>query len=575
MKNNSLLFNKKDVLVGFFIYLPKKMNDMKKMFLVGIIFIASMALTQAQTEGTAKGAKKPKLVVGIVVDQMRQEYLYKFEERYVEGGFKRLMQEGFVMKNGHYNYIPTYTGPGHASVYTGSTPATHGIIGNDWYVRELDRSIYCAEDSMVAAVGGTEKNGKISPRNMLTTTITDELRFASNKRSKTIGIAIKDRGAALPAGNLGDAYWYDAETGEFMTSGYYTEQLPGWVIDFNNRRLPGKYLSENWEPLMPLDTYKQSITDNNDFESPFTGRETTSFPYELSALMKNNGGFGLISSTPFGNSLTLDMAYAALEGEQLGKREETDFLAISFSSPDYIGHRFGPSSIEVEDNYLRLDRELAEFFEHLDQEFGEGEYLVFLTADHGVAEVVNYMKSENVPAGSLDTKSVLTQLKDFTNQQYGEGHWILNYSNDQIFLNRELMTKKGFDVEKIQREIAEFLLRFEGIKETYTASDMKRLEYNNGRKHLLQMGYNHKASGDVMVVMEPAWLTNSTRGTTHGSGYTYDTHVPIIFYGWNIKAGNSAKYATVTDIAPTLAMLLKTRLPNGATGEPILEVLGE
>ncbi|MEX2594064.1 MAG: alkaline phosphatase PafA [Anditalea sp.] len=546
---------------------------MKRIFVM--VFIASIAFAHAQNGSVNPGAKKPKLVVGIVVDQMRQEYLYKFEDRYVEGGFKRLMHEGFMMKNGHYNYIPTYTGSGHASVYTGTTPATHGIIGNDWYVRKLNKTIYCAGDSTVTAVGGTDKNGKISPRNLLTTTITDELRFASNKRSKAVGIAIKDRGAALPAGHLGDAYWFDSETGEFMTSSYYTQQLPEWVVGFNKRGLTKKYLSEKWETLLPIETYKQSITDNNDFESPFIGRETTSFPYDLPALMENNGGLGLISSTPYGNSLTLEMAYAALEGEQLGKRGETDFLAVSFSSPDYIGHRFGPSSIEVEDNYLRLDRELAKFLDHLDKEYGKGEYLVFLTADHGVADVVNYMKSEKVPAGSLDTRFVLTQLKGFTNQQFGEGNWILNYSNDQIFLNRDLMVHKDLDLEKAQREIAQFLLKFDGIKETYTSSDMKRFEYNFGRKNLLQMGYNHKASGDIMVIMEPAWLTNSTRGTTHGSGYKYDTHVPIIFYGWNIKAGNSAEYVTITDIAPTLAMLLKTRIPNGATGEPILEVLGE
>lgn len=548
---------------------------MNKTLLAGLVLILSLTVAQAQHNSRGQVESKPKLVVGLVVDQMRQEYFYKFEDRYVEGGFKRLMNEGFMMKNGHYNYIPTYTGPGHASVYTGATPATHGIIGNDWYVRELNKTIYCAGDSTVNAVGGSDSNGKISPRNMLTTTITDELRLASNKRSKVVGIAIKDRGAALPAGHLGDAYWFDSKTGEFMTSSYYTDELPQWVKDFNSKQLPKKYLSQSWETLYPIDTYRQSIEDDNDFEAPFAGRESPTFPYDLPALMDTNGGLGLISSTPYGNTLTLDMAYAALEAEQLGKRGETDFLAVSFSSPDYIGHRFGPTSIEVEDNYLRLDRELADFFEYLDKEYGQGEYLVFLTADHGVAEVVNYMKSENLPSGSLDTRFVLTQLKGFTNQHYGEGNWILSYTNEQIFLNRKLAAERGLDLERMQLEVADFLLRFDGIKETYIAQDMKRMEYNFGRKKLLQMGFNHKSSGDVMIIMEPAWLTNSTRGTTHGSGYKYDTHVPIVFYGWGIKAGQSANYATVTDIAPTLAMLLQTRIPNGTTGEPILEVLGE
>ena len=546
---------------------------MKRKFLLVVTFMLSMAYSVAQN--TTYQSKKPKLIVGIVVDQMRQEYFYKFEDRYVDGGFKRLMHEGFMMKNGHYNYVPTYTGPGHTSVYTGTTPATHGIIGNDWYIRKLGRTIYCASDSTVHAVGGSEKSGNISPRNMLTTTITDELRFASNKRSKVVGIALKDRGAALPAGHLGDAYWYDGYTGEFMTSTYYKEELPQWVADFNSKNLVKKYLSETWETLFPIETYKQSIADNNDFEAPFSGTETPTFPYDLSELMEKNGGLGLISSTPSGNTFTLDMAYAALEGEQLGKRGETDFLAISFSAPDYIGHRFGPTSIELEDNYLRLDRELAEFFDHLDETLGKGEYLVFLTADHGVADIVGYMESENVPAGSLDTKFVLNQLKDFLNQQYGDENWILSFTNNQIFLDRKLVAEKDLNLEKVQQEVAGFLLQFDGIKETYTATDMRRNEYNSGRKKLAQMGYNYKASGDVILTMEPAWLANASKGTTHGTSYKYDTHVPIVFYGWGIKPGHSARYATVTDIAPTLAVLLHTRFPNGTTGEPILEVLGE
>ncbi|RZS96023.1 alkaline phosphatase PafA [Cecembia calidifontis] len=537
---------------------------------ISIIFLLFISLPSIAQNPPAK---KPKLVVGIVVDQMRQEYFYKFEERYSDGGFKRLMKEGFMMKNAHYNYIPTYTGPGHASVYTGTTPATHGIIANNWYVRNLGRMIYCAEDSTVQAVGGSEENGKISPRNMYSTTISDELRFSSNKRSKVVGIAIKDRGASLPAGHMGDAYWFDSKTGEFMTSTYYYQELPQWVKDFNKRNLAKKYLSGKWETLFPIETYVQSIADDNDFEGPFIGMETTTFPYDLPSLMENNDNFGLIASTPFGNSLTLDMAYAAIEGEKLGKRGETDLLAISFSSPDYIGHRFGPTSVELEDNYLRLDRELEQFFNYLDKEYGKGEYLIFLTADHAVADIVEYMLSENVPAGNFNSRFILTQMRGFCVLNYGEGNWISNFSNEQVFINHELAKEKGISIEKIQRELADFLLRFDGIKEVYTATDMRRMDYQTGKKHLLQMGYNHKASGDLLLILEPAWLTSSWRGTTHGTGYTYDTHVPIIFMGWHIPKGESSRYVTITDIAPTLSMLLNIRLPNGATGQPILEVL--
>lgn len=544
------------------------MNKLMSLFLLVLFSIPAFAQSQKD-----KPAGKPKIVVGIVVDQMRQEYFYKFQERYTEGGFKRLMKDGFMMKNAHYNYIPTYTGPGHASVYTGTTPATHGIIANDWYVRSLGRTMYCAEDSTVTAVGGDVANGKISPRNMYSTTISDELRFASNKRSKVVGIAIKDRGASLPAGHLGDAYWFDNITGNFMTSTYYYDSLPTWVQKFNERKLAEKYSSKKWETLFPIETYKQSIADDNTFEGPFIGQEKTVFPYDLPSLMENNGGLGIIAGTPFGNTLTLDMAYAAIEGEKLGKRGETDLLAISFSSPDYIGHRFGPTSVELEDNYLRLDRELEQFFNFLDKEYGKDEYLVFLTADHAVADIVDYMLSENVPAGNFNTRYILTQMRGFSILKYGEGNWISSFTNEQVFLNYDLAKEKGVDIEQMQRELAEFLLKFPGIKEVYTGTDMRRMDYLTGKKSLLQMGYNHKASGDLLLILEPAWLSSSFKGTTHGTGYTYDTHVPIVFMGWNVPHGESSKYVTVTDIAPTLSMMLDIRLPNGATGQPILEIV--
>ncbi|SDC61384.1 Type I phosphodiesterase / nucleotide pyrophosphatase [Algoriphagus faecimaris] len=540
---------------------------MKKNILLGTLFsLISLSILAQET------TPKPKLIVGIVVDQMRQEYFYKFSENYSEGGFKRLLRDGFEMKNGHYNYIPTYTGPGHASVYTGTTPATHGIIGNNWYVRSLNKSIYCAEDSTVTNVGGTPMSGEISPRNLLTTTITDELRFASNKRSKVVAVAIKDRGASLPGGHLGDAYWYDSNNGEFMTSTYYYEELPKWVKNFNAKKQVEKYLSQTWEPLLPMGKYINSIDDNNDFEAPFIGKDSPTFPYDLAKLKEDNGGYGMIAATPFGNSLTLDFAYAAIEGENLGKGEESDFLAVSFSSPDYIGHRFGPTSKELEDNYIRLDREMEKFLNFLDETYGEDNYLIFLSADHGVADIATYMQSENVPAGNLNVGYILGQLRGYTSQVYGEGDWILNGSNDQIFLNHRLARDKGVNILDMQNDLANFLLRFNGIKEVYTAHAMRNTNFALDRPHLLQMGYNHKASGDLLMILEPAWLTGGARGTSHGTGFTYDTHVPILFYGWGVKSGSSTRYATVTDIAPTVSMLLNIRLPNGATGQPIREL---
>lgn len=540
---------------------------MKRIWGILILMVAFCSSIAAQST-----PKKPKLIVGIVVDQMRQDYLYKYADRYSEDGFKRLINEGFMMKNGHYNYIPTYTGPGHASVYTGTTPATHGIIGNNWYVKSTGESIYCAGDSTVTNVGGTPGNGQISPRNLLTTTITDELRFASNKRSKVVGIAIKDRGASLPAGHLGDAYWFDSENGDFMTSTYYHDELPAWVKAFNAKKLPDSYLDQSWETLYPIDTYTQSIADDNPFEASFTGKELSTFPYNLAQLREQNGGPGLITATPFGNSLTLDFAIAAIEGENLGKGKETDFLAMSFSSPDYIGHRFGPASVELEDNYLRLDRDMATLLEYLDETIGEGEYLIFLTADHGVADVATYMESEKVPSGNLNVSYIRSQLIGYMIAVYGEGDWILNVSNEQVFLNEKLARDQKLDLGKIEDELALFLLRFGGIKEVYTATTMKTAAFEEGRAHSLQNGYNHKSSGNLLLILEPGWLTGGAKGTSHGTGFTYDTHVPILFFGWNVKSGSSSRYASITDIAPTLSMMLGIRLPNGSTGQPIFEI---
>lgn len=537
---------------------------------IGILFF--LTLLSFGTAFAQNKPEKPKLIVGIIVDQMRQEYLYRFADRYKEGGFKRLMNEGFMMKNGHYNYIPTYTGPGHASVYTGTTPATHGIIGNSWYVRSLNGSLYCAGDSTVTNVGGTVSSGQISPRNLLTTTITDELKYATNKRSKVVGVAIKDRGASLPAGHLGDAYWFDSANGEFMTSTYYTESLPQWVQDFNMKKVAETYLNQTWNTLYPIETYVQSIEDDNEFEAPFAGKDTPTFPYDLKNLREGNGDLGLIASTPFGNSMTLDFAIAAIEGENLGNRGETDFLALSFSSPDYIGHRFGPKSKEIEDNYLRLDLEFERLLNYLDEKIGEGEYLIFLSADHAVADVATHMLSENIPAGNLNTSYINAQLKGYTQLTYGEGNWILNMSNEQVFLNHELIREKDLDLDDVQEDLANFLLRFRGIKEVYTAHAMKNTEFTEGRAAKLQMGFNHKASGDLLLILEPGWLTGGARGTSHGTGYTYDTNVPIVFYGWNVPAGQSSRYATITDIAPTLSMMLNIKFPNGATGQPITEI---
>lgn len=349
-------------------------------------------------------------MVGIVVDQMRQEYLSRFSDHFGEGGFKRLINDGYEFKNAHFNYIPTSTAPGHASVYSGTTPRTHGVIGNDWYDKANKWKVYCVEDRDVTNVGGSEAYAARSPKNLLSTTITDELRQFYGNRTKIISISIKDRGAILPGGHNPDgAFWYDSMTGEFMTSSYYRDELPKWVKTFNELKLPEKYTNQVWDTFFPIEKYIESQQDDRPYERAMLKKIDPVFPYDLKEIGKERGANGLLPSTPFGNTIIADLAIEALKNENLGVDLVTDFLAISFSSTDYIGHDFGPYSKEVQDTYVRLDRELARLFEALDKNVGKGKWSAFLTADHAVAAIPKG-QSENKQHGGYYKGSSIQPL---------------------------------------------------------------------------------------------------------------------------------------------------------------------
>ncbi|MTI21318.1 alkaline phosphatase family protein [Fulvivirga sp. RKSG066] len=511
--------------------------------------------------------QKPKLIVGIIVDQMRQEYLYRFNEKFSDHGFKKLINEGYMYKNAHFNYVPTYTAPGHASVYTGTTPAIHGVIGNSWYDKESKQNIYCAHDESESTVGSNSDNGHMSPRNLLTTTIGDELRFSTQMRSKVIGLSIKDRGAIFPAGHTGEAFWYDKDTGDFISSTYYSEQLPEWVKEFNNQNKAENYLTQTWEPSANLDTYIESINDENEYEDG-VGKDKATFPYPM-----KKDGYWMVPATPFGNEILTDISLAAIKNTSLGEDDITDLLAISFSSTDYVGHGFGPNSKEVEDTYIKLDKNIATIIETLDDEVGKGNYLIFLTADHAVAEVPQLLIDSKVPAGYFDKKQ-LDKLNEAIEAKYGKGDWIENVSNNQIFLNRKTIASNNQNLIEIQNFVADHLLLAKGVARSYPAHLINSIDYDaGGVKGLMARGYNQKRSGDVIVELEPGWMIRSSKGSTHGSAYTYDTHVPMIWYGAGVPVGESVNYHPITDIAPTLSMLLDIKLPNGATGQPLTELL--
>ena len=528
----------------------------------------------AEVQSPAPIAQTPKLVVGIVVDQMRYDYLTRFWNQYGEGGFKRLVNEGFNCKNNHFNYAPTSTGPGHTSVYTGTTPATHGIIGNDWFDKESGEDVYCAGDDSYASVGTTSDAGKMSPHRMLTTTITDELRLHTQKRGKVIGVALKDRGAILPAGHAANAaYWFEGgQDGNWITSTYYMDELPQWVVDFNSSDIVESY-KKPWNTLKPIETYVESGLDANNYEGLQEGETSNTFPHDLPAIWDQNGQFDLIRRSPYGNSITADFALAALEGEDLGADTITDFLAISFSSTDYVGHFFGVNSKEIEDTYIRLDQDLARIFSTLDEKVGEGEYTVFLTADHAAIDVPSYLMDSKIPAGYLDMNGMKTKFAEFLQYKYGTTDVVRDLSNYQLFLDHKILTNLDIDLDDAQEEIARELLTYEGIGQVYTASQMWKNEYTEGVPYILQNGYNQKRSGDVLLVPSVGYISYGKTGSTHGSPQIYDTHVPLLLYGKGIKQGSTVTRTEIPDIAPTIAALLGMAFPSGTTGRPIGEVL--
>jgi len=513
---------------------------------------------------------KPKLVVGIVVDQMRYDYLTRFYDKYGEGGFKRMMNEGFDCKNNHFNYVPTYTGPGHASVFTGTTPKYHGIISNSWYDKETKAIVYCAQDDSVQSVGTIDVSGKMSPNRMKTTTFADENRLFTQMRGKTIGVSIKDRGAVLPAGHTANAaYWFQGkEEGNWISSTYYMNELPKWVSDFNATTAAKSYFKV-WNTLYDIKTYTESGEDLNMFEGGFIGKETATFPYDLNALKEQNSGFEILKGTPFGNSLTTDFAIAAIEGEQLGKDNVTDVLTLSYSSTDYIGHNFGVNSKEVEDTYLRLDLDLELFFKYLDEKIGKGEYTVFLTSDHGAIDVPSYLQSVKIPSGYLNDLEMKQKLSVFMATTYKETGLIENVSNHQVFLNREKIKNLNLELDDVQEAIVNELIGYDQIDKVYSAHTMNTVEFTTGIEELLQKGFSQKRSGDVLIVNDPAYISYSKTGSTHGSAFNYDTHVPLLFFGKGIKQGQTIQKTEITDIAPTISALLGISFPNGSTGKPL------
>lgn len=534
---------------------------------ISFLFCVQLGWAQKTSE-TVDSEESPKLVVGIVVDQMRYEYINEYWDKFGEDGFKRMINEGYNFENMHFNYFPTYTGPGHAAVYTGAGPAVNGIVGNGWYNREMEASEYVVDDADVQTVGGSGDVGKMSPKNLVSTTWTDELKDA-NGESKVVGISLKDRGSILPAGHIGDmAFWFDADNGRFVSSTWYMDELPQWVQDFNQNGDIEEYSQSQWETLYDIEEYTASNEDNTPYEGTYAWEDEPVFPHDFSQAEDN--AYSAMISSPFGNELVKDISLEAVRNENLGQDDATDALVISFSSTDYIGHQFGPHSVELQDTYLRLDRDLADMFEQLDEEVGEGNYTVFLTADHGVVDVPQELKDRNLPGGYFDSETVIDELSNYLSEEYGSEEWVENYTNQQVYLDRDLVKENGESLVEMQDKAADFLLDFEGVLSTNTAENFKNENYSNGLQGMFQRGFFEERSGDVYIQLKAGWLDSSYEtGTSHGSPFSYDTHVPMLMFGHGVPHGNSSEKVEITQIAPTVSNMLKIAFPSWTDAKPL------
>jgi arylsulfatase A-like enzyme len=494
-----------------------------------IVFFVLMVCAWTQLQAQPKFNERPKLIVGIVVDQMRWDYLSRYYDKFGEDGFRRLIDQGYSFDNCLINYLPTVTAIGHASAYTGTTPAFHGICGNNFYID--GRKTYCTSDQSVDPVGSdNRKSGCMSPINLLSTTIGDQLRLHTDFKSKVIGISYKDRAAILPAGHSATAaYWLDTKNRQFITSTYYMKELPKWAKDYNKQ-----------------------LVKNEEFKQ--VGRDVGLYPLT--------------------GHITTDMAIAALKGEELGEGDETDMLCVSYSQTDVIGHKWGTRGEHTDEAYLELDKDLARLFAALDEQVGRGNYLAFLTADHAAAHNYQFMQDHKLAAGKWSSGDVREELEKYVSQQLGNSKPVLlGVADYRYFLDHQGIAQQGLQLQRVKDVVMDFLRQCPNIHFVVDFEKAATAPVPAFLRERILCGYNFRRSGDIIVCLEPGFYEfgslSSPVGTTHGEWNPYDAHIPLLFYGWKVPHGASSKEVHITDIAPTVCSLIHIQQPNACIGESL------
>ncbi len=538
--------------------------------LLSLLLVA--APLSAQPKKTV--APKIKLVLGIVIDQFRYDYLSRFEDQFGTGGFKRFLTNGAVFSNAHYPYTPTVTACGHAVFMSGSAPNENGIIANEWWDREAGKRITSVVDANTKLLGGKEAAGA-SPHRLLSSTIGDQLKLITNGQAKVIGISLKDRAAILPAGKRPNgAYWYDDTTGKIVSSTYYFNDLPNWVKQFNQDNCADKYFGRKWEKLLPEAAYARSLPDDSSFEKWSYGK---TFPHLITGGEDKPGSkfFKQFEATPFANEMLIKLAQAAIENEQLGADDVPDVLSVSFSANDILGHYLGPNSPEVQDMTIRTDRMLAEFLAYVDKKIGLQNTLIAFTADHGVAPVPEHAQTLGL-GGRIEVKEVAETISNALNKQFGEEKWVSSITYGNVYFDYAALARRQASRAAVENTTCAALKQLKGIAECFTRTDILSGQLPRTRvANSVALGFHAERNGDLVAIPKPFWMFGEATplATTHGTPYSYDTHVPVIFYGAGVKAGIFTTASSPLDIAPTLAALLKIEPPSNSVGQILSEAI--
>jgi len=552
---------------------PGKKRYMKKRILALFIllFVFFIPVLKAQRIPS----QKPKLIVGITVSGMRYDYLTVYWDRFGDEGFRKMAGTGTICRNARYGNLVTESAVGYATIATGANPESHGIAADYWYERLKKQVKYCVSDENVSTVGGSFEAGKYAPSSLMMRTLSDELRVVSRFQSKVIGVSMDPKAAILLSGHTAnEVYWIDPLKLSWTTSSFYLDSLPDWVDRFNKKDFPSVYLQSEWKPLLPLSEYSESMLDNNPYEKGFSGQIT--FPYEMKRLadkQKPSDKFNILMATPYGNTLTKDFAISAIVEEELGKHDVTDWINISFNAGRYLSERYSTWSMETEDLYLRLDKDLAHLLEFLDDYIGLENVLIYLTADQAVADDPAYLAETKIPSGYFNSNSSIYLLKAYLNAIYGQGDWVSFYYAQQIYLNQQLIEDSRLSLDEVQDRVARFMIQFEGVSNALPAFVLQRNDFNEGIFGRIQNSYNQKRSGDVLLYLTPGWVEKGTRTGTGYDEFRSGSHVPLIFYGWKINRISLPMPVSPADIVPTLAYLLEITAPEGTTGEVIPQIV--